>query len=387
MQFSILSLPGFLFDFVQQNENIGVSISFSGAEETMAKVYNIAVIHGDGTGPEVMREGLKVLQVAAAKFGFKLNTTPYDIGAARYLRTGEVLPDSVLEDLGKSNAIYLSAIGDPSVKPGILERGLLLKIRFTLDQYINLRPVRLYPGVACPIKDKGPEQIDYTVIRENSGGLYTGHGGQTARGTKHEVAEQSMIYTYAQVERLMKYSFDFTRKRSKRKTLAMVGKSNVLNYMGDLWERVFAEIGRDYPDVKREYYHVDATCLYMVASPEMFDVIVTENMFGDIITDLAAITQGGLGVAAGGNINPEGVSMFEPIGGSAPMWTGKNAINPVACIAAGALMLEVLGEAAAARAIEASIAQTTPKMKSQVAAQMGFTTMEVGDMVAAGVAC
>jgi 3-isopropylmalate dehydrogenase len=351
----------------------------------MVRTYNIAVINGDGTGPEVMREGLKVLNVAAGKFGFRLNTTEYDIGGARYLRTGEVLPDSVLEELSKSTAIYLSAVGDPAVKPGILERGLLLKIRFTLDQYINLRPVKLYPGVACPIKDKGPDEIDYTVIRENSGGLYTGHGGQTARGTKHEVAEQSMIYTYSQVERLMKYSFNLTRNRGKRKTLAMVGKSNVLTYMGDLWERVFAEIGQDYPDIKREYYHVDATCLYMVASPEMFDVIVTENMFGDIITDLAAITQGGLGVAAGANINPEGVSMFEPIGGSAPMWTGKNAINPIACIAAGALMLEVLGEADAAKAIEASIARTTPKMKSQLANQMGYTTTEIGDRVANGV--
>jgi 3-isopropylmalate dehydrogenase len=348
----------------------------------MAKTYNLAVIRGDGTGPEVMREGLKALHAAAQRFDFKLNLNDYDIGGARYLRTGEVLPDSVLDDLRRSDAIYLSAIGDPNVKPGILERGLLLKIRFTLDQYINLRPVKLYPGVACPIKDKGPAEIDYVVIRENSGGLYTGHGGQTGRGTKHEVAEQSMIYTYTQVDRLMRYAFELTRKRDRRKILAEVGKSNVLTYMYDLWDRVFAETGERYPDIKREYYHVDAVCLYMVASPEMFDVIVTENMFGDIITDLAAITQGGLGVAAGGNINPEGVSMFEPIGGSAPMWTGKNAINPIACIAAGALMLEVLGEAEAAKAIEAAIAQVTPKMKSQLAGQMGFSTTEIGDMVA-----
>jgi 3-isopropylmalate dehydrogenase len=351
----------------------------------MARTYNIAVIKGDGTGPEVMAEGIKVISAAADKFGFKLNLTNHDIGAARYLRTGEVLPEQVLSDLKKSDAIYLSAVGDPKVKPGVLEKGLLLKIRFDLDQYINLRPVKLYPGVECPIKGKGPKEIDYTVIRENSGGMYTGQGGQTDKGTKNEVAEQRMIYTYAQVERLMRYAFDFAQKRGKKKKLAMVGKSNVLTYMYDLWNRVFDEVGKDYPDVTREYYHVDATCLYMIASPEIFDVIVTENMFGDIITDLAAITQGGLGVAAGGNINPKGVSMFEPIGGSAPMWTGKNAINPIACIGAGAMMLETLGEVKAANAIEASIAKTTPKMKSQLAGQMGFTTTEVGDLVAKGI--
>ncbi len=351
----------------------------------MAKTYNIAVIKGDGTGPEVMAEGIKVIMAAADKFGFKLNLTYHDIGAARYLRTGEVLPDQVMADFKKSDAIYLSAVGDPKVKPGILEKGLLLKIRFDLDQYINLRPVKLYPGVECPIKGKGPKEIDYTVIRENTGGMYSGQGGQTNKGTKNEIAEQRMIYTYAQVERLMRYAFDFTQKHGKKKKLAMVGKSNVLTYMYDLWNRVFDEVGSDYPDVKREYYHVDATCLYMIASPEIFDVIVTENMFGDIITDLAAVTQGGLGVAAGGNINPKGVSMFEPIGGSAPMWTGKNAINPIACIGAGAMMLETLGEVKAANAIEASIAKTTPKMKSQLAGQMGFTTTEVGDLVAKGI--
>jgi len=351
----------------------------------MAKAYKIAVLHGDGTGPEVMAEGIKVIKAASAKYGFGLDLKDYDIGAARYLKTGEVLPDSVLAEFKKCNAIYLSAVGDPKVKPGILEKGLLLKIRFDLDQYINLRPVHLYPGVECPIKGKGPKEIDYTIIRENTGGMYTGQGGQTNKGTKDEVAEQRMIYSYAQVERLMRYAFDYTQKHGKKKKLAMVGKSNVLTYMYDLWNRVFDEVGKDYPDVKREYYHVDATCLYMIASPEMFDVIVTENMFGDIITDLAAITQGGLGVAAGGNINPKGVSMFEPIGGSAPQWTGKNAINPIACIGAGAMMLETLGEVKAAKAIEAAIAKTTPKMRSQMAGQMGFKTTEVGDLVAKGI--
>ncbi|MDD4622236.1 MAG: 3-isopropylmalate dehydrogenase, partial [Kiritimatiellae bacterium] len=313
----------------------------------------------------------------------------YDLGGERYLRTGETLSDSVVAELRGFDAIYLGAIGHTDVKPGILEKGVLLRLRFELDQYINLRPVKLYPGVQCPLRDKGPEQIDYCVIRENSGGLYTGIGGLSRKGTKDEVAVQEMMYTYAQVVRCLRYAFEYARKYGKKargkgdaNTLALVGKSNVLTYMYELWNRVFDEVGADYPDVKREYYHVDATCLYMVACPEMFDVVVTENMFGDIITDLAAVTQGGLGVAAGGNLNPEGVSMFEPIGGTAPMWAGKNAINPLAAIGAGAMMLTALGEEKAGAAIEKAIAATTPKMKSQLADQMGFTTTQVGDMVA-----
>jgi 3-isopropylmalate dehydrogenase len=354
----------------------------------MSKTYKIAVMPGDGTGPEVIREGCKVIDAAAAKFGIKLEKTAYDLGGERYLKTGEVLPDSVLAELKTFDAIYLGAIGHVDVKPGILEKGLLLKLRFELDQYINLRPVKLYPSVECPIKNKGPKEIDYTVIRENSGGLYTGIGGLSRAGTKDEVATQQMMYTYDQVERCLRYAFEYARKYGRKtrgigdkNTLAMIGKSNVLTFMYELWNRVFAEVGAEYPDVTREYYHVDATCLYMVACPEMFDVVVTENMFGDIITDLAAITQGGLGVAAGGNINPNGVSMFEPIGGTAPMWTGKNAINPLAAIGAGAMMLTSLGEEQAGRAIETAIAATTPKMKSQVANAMGYTTTEIGDLV------
>ncbi|MDR2849034.1 MAG: 3-isopropylmalate dehydrogenase [Verrucomicrobiota bacterium] len=358
----------------------------------MSKTYKIAVIPGDGTGPEVIGEGCKVLDAAARKFGFKLERVSYDLGGTRYLKTGETLTDAVLNELRGFDAIYLGAIGHTDVKPGILEKGVLLRLRFELDQYINLRPVKLYPGVECPLKGKGPKEIDYCVIRENSGGLYTGIGGLSRKGTRDEVAVQQMMYTYAQVERCLRYAFDYARANGKKargvgaaNTLALVGKSNVLTYMYELWNRVFDEVGAEYPDVARAYYHVDATCLYMVASPEMFDVIVTENMFGDIITDLAAITQGGLGVAAGGNINPGGVSMFEPIGGTAPMWTGKNAINPIAAIGAGAMMLTALGEGAAGAAIEAAIARTTPEMKSQQADQMGFTTTQVGDLVAARV--
>ena len=351
-----------------------------------AKTYKIAVIPGDGTGPEVVREGIKVLNAAAAKFNFKLAFTNYDFGGDRYLKTGEVLADSAVNELRQFDAIFLGAIGHPGVKPGILEKGILLRLRFELDQYINLRPVKLYPGVETPLKDKGPEQIDYVVVRENSGGIYTGTGGVTMKGTPNEVAVQSAVYNRFQVDRCLQYAFDYTRKRNKRKTLALCGKTNVLTYLFDLWERAFHEMGdKQYADIKREYYHVDATCMWMVKNPEWFDVIVTDNMFGDIITDLGAITQGGMGIAAGGNINPEGVSMFEPIGGSAPKYTGKNVINPLAAVCAGSMMLEHLGESAAASAIEKSVMDVTAhKLKSLSAGKMGYSTIEVGDLVAKG---
>lgn len=350
----------------------------------MGKSYNIAVIPGDGTGPEVVREGVKVLNAAASKFDFKLNYQEFDFGGDRYLRTGEILPESATTDLKKFDSIFLGAIGHPDVKPGILEKGILLKLRFDLDQYINLRPVKLYPGVPTPLKDKGPEHIDYVVVRENSGDVYTGMGGCMMKGTPDEVAVQNMVYSRMQVERCLRYAFDFTRKRNKKKTLALCGKTNVLTYVFDLWERAFHEIGeKDYPDIKREYYHVDATCMWMVKNPEWFDVIVTANMFGDIITDLGAITQGGMGIAAGGNINPTGVSMFEPIGGSAPKYTGMNVINPLAAIASGAMMLDCLGETKAAKAIEDSIMFLTANtIKDMGAGKMGYSTSQVGDLVA-----
>ena len=356
----------------------------------MANTYRIAVIPGDGTGPEVVNEGRKVLQAAATRFGFNLEMTDFDFGGDRYLRTGEILPETAVEELGRFDSIYLGAIGHPDVKPGILEKGILLRLRFELDQFINLRPVRLYPGVETPLKDKTPEQIDYVVIRENSGGIYTGAGGISMKGTPQEVAVQSMVYNRFQVERCLRYAFEYASKfgrkargRGDANTLGLVGKTNVLTYVFDLWERVFHEIGeKDYPDVKREYYHVDATCMWMVKSPEWFDVLVTSNMFGDIITDLGAETQGGMGIAAGGNINPEGVSMFEPIGGSAPKYTGKNIINPLAAICAGAMMLETLGEVEAANAVEDAVKTVTgTKIKSMSAGKMGFGTSEIGDLV------
>ena len=350
----------------------------------MGKRYKIAILPGDGTGPEVVREGLKVLHAAASKYGFSLDETTFDFGGDRYIATGEVLPPTAAGDLRKFDAIYLGAIGHPDVKPGILEKGILLKLRFELDQYINLRPVKLYPGVDTPLKDKGPEDIDYVVVRENSGGIYTGTGGFSMKGTPHEVAVQSMVYSRFQVERCLRYAFEYTRKKGRTKTLGLVGKTNVLTFVFDLWERAFHEIGEaDYPDVKREYYHVDATTMWMIKNPEWFDVLVTSNMFGDIITDLVAMTQGGMGIAAGGNINPEGVSMFEPIGGSAPKYTGQNVINPLAAIAAGGMLLDTLGETEAAAQVEKAIMDVTgTKLKSLAAGRMGYSTSEVGDLVA-----
>ena len=357
----------------------------------MAETYKIAVLPGDGTGGEVVAEGKKVLDAAAGRFGFKLDYTEFDFGGERYLKTGEVLPASAVDDLKAFDSIYLGAIGHPDVKPGILEKGILLKLRFELDQYINLRPVKLYPGVETPLKDKGPRHVDYVVVRENSGGIYTGTGGISMKGTASEVAVQSMVYNRFQVERCLRYAFDYARRHGKKtrgkgdeNTLGLVGKTNVLTYVFDLWERAFHEIGEaDYTDVRRDYYHVDAACMWMVKSPEWFDVLVTSNMFGDIITDLGAITQGGMGIAAGGNINPEGVSMFEPIGGSAPKYTGMGVINPLAAISAGAMMLDTLGESEAAEAVENAVMQVTgTKIKSLAAGRMGYSTSEVGDLTA-----
>jgi len=351
----------------------------------MSKTYKIAVLPGDGTGPEVLREGLKVAQVAAKKFGFKLDTTHFDFGGERFLKTGEVLPDSASSQLKQFDAIYLGAIGHPDVKPGILEKGILLRLRFELDQYINLRPVKLFPGVECPLKDKGPEHIDFVVIRENSGGIYTGMGGATMVGTQNEVATQVMAYSRPIVDRCLKYAFDYTKQRNRKNMLTLVHKTNVLTYCGDLWWRAFNEMGEqaEYRTIKRDYNHVDAATMWFVKQPEYYDVVVTENLFGDIITDLAAIIQGGLGIAAGGNINPEGVSMFEPMGGSAPKYTGKNVINPLAAISAGGMMLDVLGEKTAALAIEKAIMDVTKnKVKSLAAGRMGYSTTEVGDLVA-----
>ena len=346
------------------------------------KKYKIAVIPGDGTGPEVIREGLKVIEAAAKKFGFQYETKTFDFGGERYLKTGKTLEPADTEELKKYSAIYLGAIGHPDVKPGILETGILLNLRFSLDQYINLRPVKLYNSNFCPLKDKKPEDIDFVVVRENSEGIYKGMGEFKDKGTKNEIALQISYNTRKGVERCIRYAFEYTRKRNKRKKLTLCGKTNVLTYAWDLWQRVFNEVAKEYPDVTTDYAHVDATTMWFVKNPEWFDVIVTDNIFGDIITDLGAMIQGGMGIAAGGNINPEGVSMFEPIGGSAPKYTGKNVINPLAAICAGAMMLETLGEIKAAKAIEdAVIKLVNEKLPSLAAGKMGHSTTEIGDLV------
>lgn len=349
----------------------------------MSKVYRIAVIPGDGTGPEVVAEGTKVLHTVAERFGFALEMSTFDFGGDRFIKTGEVLPDGAVDELKKYDTILLGAIGHPDVKPGILEKGILLRLRFELDQYINLRPVKLYPGVDCPLKDKEPEHIDFVVVRENTEGLYAGAGGVHKKGTVDEVAVQESINTRKGVERCIRYAFEYCRKRNKMHKLTLCGKTNVLTFAFDLWERTFYDVAQEYPDIKTDYAHVDAITMWFVKNPEWFDVIVTDNMFGDIITDLGAMIQGGMGIAAGGNINPQGTSMFEPIGGSAPKYTGKNIINPLAAICAGGMMLEHLGEDEAAQTVEKAVMEVTGKhIKSLGAGHMGLSTSEVGDLVA-----
>jgi 3-isopropylmalate dehydrogenase len=352
-------------------------------------MINIAVIPGDGTGPEVVAEGLKVLKAASKKHSFEFETKTYDFGGDRYLSTGKIIDDDEIETLRGHDAIFLGAIGHPDVPPGVIEKGLLLHLRFVLDQYINLRPVKLYPGVDCPLKDKGPEDIDFVVVRENTEDLYFGGGGILRKGTPQEVATQEMIATRFGVERCLRYAFDLARKRGREKLLTLVAKTNVLTYAHELWERAFHEIGdADYPDVKRDYNHVDACCMWFVKNPEFYDVVVVPNMFGDIITDLGAMIQGGMGIAAGGNINPESVSMFEPIGGSAPKYTGQGVINPLAAVGALGMMLEEIGRklgmenvSAAAESVDRAIASTTPKLEDMGAGKMGYSTSEVGDLV------
>ncbi|MCG3204135.1 MAG: 3-isopropylmalate dehydrogenase [Elusimicrobia bacterium] len=346
--------------------------------------YKIAVLEGDGTGPEVVREGLKVLNAASRKFKCKLEFVHYDLGGERYKKSGEILPDGVLTELRKMDAIFLGAIGHPDVKPGILEKGLLLRLRFELDQYINLRPVKLFPNVETPLANKKPADIDFVVVRENTEGLYAGAGGFLRRGTPHEVAVQESINTRMGAERCLRYAFEYTQKRNMKKMLTLCGKTNVLTYAFDLWERAFYEVAKEFPTVKTDYAHVDATCMWMVKNPEYFDVIVTDNMFGDIITDLGAMIQGGMGIAAGGNINPFGVSMFEPIGGSAPKYTGRNVINPLAAICAGGMLMTEIGQGEAGEAIEKAVykALESGKIKSLAAGKMGMSTTEVGDLVA-----
>ncbi|MDR1941418.1 MAG: 3-isopropylmalate dehydrogenase [Endomicrobium sp.] len=352
----------------------------------MSKSYDVALIPGDGTGPEVLKEGIKVIEAAAKKNGFTFNFTNYDLGAQRYKKTGEILPDSVVDEFKKFNAMFLGAIGHPDVKPGVLEKGILLRLRFELDQYINLRPVKLYPNVETPLKDKNPSDIDMVIIRENTEGLYTGAGGFLRKDTPQEVAVQESINTRFGVERCVRYAFELTKKRAKNNKLTLCGKTNVLTYASDLWQRTFNDVAKEYTSIKGDYANVDAICMWFIKNPEWFDVVVTDNLFGDIITDLAAMIQGGMGVAAGGNVNPDpgGVSMFEPMGGSAPKYTGQNIINPIAAINAGTLLLENIGESKAAKDVDNAVikALESGKIKSMSAGKMGLSTTQVGDLIA-----
>jgi 3-isopropylmalate dehydrogenase len=352
----------------------------------MSEARKVAVIGGDGTGPEVAAEGIKVLQAVARLESLQFDLTHLDWGGDRYLKTGEALPADGINQLRRFDAILLGAVGHPDVPPGILERKLLLDVRFGLDQYINLRPVKLFPGVETPLRDKGPADIDFIVVRENTEDLYCGAGGFMHKGTQHEVATQMAIYTRRGCERAIRYAFELTRKRNnpKGKKLTLVAKTNVLTIGHDLWWRTFKDVAEEYPDVQTDYNHVDACCMWLVKNPEFYDVIVTTNMFGDIITDLSGMIQGGMGVAAGGNINPEpgGTSMFEPMGGSAPKYTGMGKINPIATINAVGMLLDQLGyDKAAARVMKAIMHVTGTKMKSQAAGKMGYSTSEVGDLV------
>jgi 3-isopropylmalate dehydrogenase len=346
--------------------------------------YRVGVIAGDGTGPEVVREALKVLDAVRRSERFDVELVEFDLGGERYLRTGDTLPDDELDRLRGMDAILLGAVGHPDVRPGILERDLLLRLRFELDQYVNLRPVIRYPGVQTLVPSHSEDDVNLVVVRENSEGLYSGAGGFHRKGTEHEVAVQESINTRHGVERIVRYAFDVAMRPDRRKKLTLVHKTNVLTYAGDLYQRVVNEVATEYPDVTTDYAHVDACCIYFLDQPSRFDVIVTDNMFGDIITDLGAMIQGGMGIAAGGNINPEGVSMFEPIGGTAPDHVGKATINPLAAIGAVRLLLAQLGEAGAANHVDEGIRFATSKMSSMRAGEMGFSTSEVGDLVVEG---
>ncbi|MBQ8286603.1 MAG: 3-isopropylmalate dehydrogenase [Thermoguttaceae bacterium] len=353
----------------------------------MNDVLKVATLGGDGTGPEVVGEAVKVLKEVAKLEGIKLELTDFDICGERYLKNGGIIiTDDEVEQLRQFSSILLGAVGHVDVKPGILEKGLLLRLRFEFDQYINLRPVKLLPGVATPLRNKGPEDLDFVVVRENTEDMYAGIGGFLKKGTPDEVATQTAIYTRKGCERCVRWAFEYARRRNnpKGKKVTLVAKTNVLTFGHDLWMRTFEEVGAEYPDVQKEYHHVDACCIYMVDCPENYDVIVTTNMFGDIITDLAGILQGGLGVAAGANLCPDagGTSMFEPIGGTAPKFTGLNQINPIASISSAAMLLEHEGYQTAADRIMKSVQLVTgTKMKSQAAGQMGYSTTEIGDLV------
>ena len=347
--------------------------------------YNIGVIAGDGIGPEVVNEGIKVLDAVSERFSFGINLVHYPYSGAYYLKTKELVPESVVDEWRTLDAVFMGAIGHPDVEPGLVERSVILGLRFGLDLYVNLRPIKLYAARLCPLKDKRPEDIDFVVVRENTEGLYAQIGGHLKRGTVDEVATVTGIYTRKGVERAIRYAYELTRQRAAGSNtsgrLTLVDKANAIRPQ-EIWTRSFAEVGIDYPSIEQDHAYVDACAMWMVKNPEWFDVIVTTNLFGDIITDLGAMIQGGMGIAASGNINPGKTSMFEPIHGSAPKYAGKNMACPLGAIMAVTMMLEFLRETSAAQIVEAAVARLlTDGSIPSIDSQSGLATSQIGDMV------
>ncbi len=343
--------------------------------------HKIAIIGGDGIGPEVTEQAVRVLDAAAETDGFALDYTHYPHGTDHYLETGELMPDDVLEEIRSHDAVLLGAIGDPRVEPGLVERPIIMGMRFGFDLYVNLRPIKLYAEHLCPIKNKTPKDIDIVVIRENTEDLYAGIGGILKKGTPDEVAIADMVFTRKGCERAVRYAFETARTRNKNKRVTLVDKANAIRAM-DIWTRTFEEVGAEYPDIERDHAYIDAACMWMVKNPEWFDVVVVSNIFGDILTDLGAMVQGGLGIAASGNIHPGRVSMFEPIHGSAPKYKGQNVANPLGAIMAGAMMLDYLGQKSSAKRIEDAVSDllVTRKIPS-LGANSGLSTSQIGDLV------
>ena len=343
--------------------------------------YDIASIAGDGIGPEVTREALRVLKAASEVYGFDYKLNDFPFGSEHYLATKEIFPDAAFEEVKGMNAIFLGAIGDPRLPVGLIEYGVIARMRFDLDLYINLRPIQLYDARFCPLKDKTPEDVDMVIVRENTEDAYTGMHGFAHKGQASEVATQTMVYTRFGVERAVRYAFELARERNKRKQVTLIDKANAVRAQ-DIWTRVFAEVAAEYPDVKTDHAYIDAACMWMIKNPEWFDVAVTPNLFGDIITDLGAMVQGGMGIAASGNLHPGKVSLFEPIHGSAPKHANKNVASPVAAIMASSMMLDYLGQKEAGAAIERIVAELLISGEIKGVKTGAQPTNEVGDIVA-----
>ncbi len=340
----------------------------------------IGVIGGDGIGPEVTKQAMRVLDAASEVYGFGVKRTEYPFGSEHYFETGDIFPDDAFEEVKGMDAVYLGAIGDPRAPVGMIEYGIIAKMRFELDLYVNLRPIKLYDERLCPLKDKGPEDVDMLIVRENTEGAYAGRHGFCHKGQPHEMATQTMVYSRAGVERAIRYAFEAARARDKRKQVTLIDKANAVR-AHDIWTRTFEEVSQEYPDISTDHAYVDAACMWMLKNPEWFDVAVTTNLFGDIVTDLGAMIQGGMGIAASGNLHPGRVSLFEPIHGSAPKHAGKNVASPVAAIMAASMLLDYCGQKEAASRIEETIAELLRSKRLVGVGTGDHPTSEVGDMV------